>query len=173
MADPIKLNSHRVLIKAPRDLVFQKMSHFGRGRMKGDNNESARVICREGDKLVAEFVTKSWIFKYKTIEEVSIEAPDRITFKHLVGPLHYAWEEFVFNDIDGDTELVHNGEFIWSKFPLVGWLGGLFYTKRAFESVIAKHLERVKFTCEERAARSHVFPKNNSKKVRSSHTDAT
>ncbi len=159
MTDPIKLNPHRVLIKAPRDLVFQKMSHFGRGRMKGDNNESARVICREGDKLVAEFVTKSWIFKYKTIEEVSIEAPNRITFTHLVGPLHYAWEEFVFNDIDGDTELVYNGEFIWSKIPLFGWLGGRFYTKRAFESVIGRHLEQVKINCEERAARSHVFPK--------------
>lgn len=159
MADPIKLNPHRVLIKAPRDLVFQKMSHFGRGRMKGDNNESARVICRDGDKLVAEFVTKSWIFRYKTIEEVSIEAPNRITFTHLVGPLHYAWEEFVFNDIDGDTELVHNGEFIWSKFPLFGWLGGRLYTKRAFESVIGKHLEQVKITCEERGARSHVFRK--------------
>ena len=85
----------------------------------GDNNESARVICREGDKLVAEFVTKSWIFKYKTVEEVSIEAPNRITFTHLVGPLHYAWEEFVFSDVDGDTELVHNGEFVWSTPVLV------------------------------------------------------
>jgi hypothetical protein len=34
--------------------------------------ESGVARLMEGDKLVAEFVTKSWIFKYKTIEEVSV-----------------------------------------------------------------------------------------------------
>ena len=64
------------------------------------------------------------------------------------------------------------GEFVWSKFPLFGWLGGRFYTKRAFESVIRKHLEQVKITCEERAARSHVFRQNNSQEVSSGQSDS-
>jgi hypothetical protein len=63
----------------------------------------------------------------------------------------------VFNDVDGDTELVHNGEFIWRRLPLIGWLGGLADTRPMFERVIEKHLEQVKVNCEARATRSHVF----------------
>lgn len=159
MATPIKLNSHAIRIKAPRELVYQTMSHFGRGRIKGDNNESVRVICRTDDTIIAEFRSKAWLKTYTTIEEVGLEPPERITFKHLSGPLDYAWEEFVFTDVDGETELVHNGEFIWKNIPLVGWLGGVIYTRRAFESVVAEHMEQLKIATEARAARSHVFGK--------------
>ena len=90
---------------------------------------------------------------------VTVEPSERITFKHLKGPLHYAWEEFVFNDVDGDTELVHSGEFIWHWLPVVGWLGGLVYTKPTFERAIEKHMRQIQATCEARASRSRVFSK--------------
>ncbi len=157
MTKPIKLKSHSVHIKAPREMVFQKLSSFGRGQLKGDNNESSKVLSRDGDTIIAEFKTRAGPFTYTTVEEITLEPPDRITFRHLTGPLHYAWEEFVFNDVDGDTELVHNGEFIWRRLPLVGWLGGLVYTRPMFERVIEKHFEQVKMNCEARAARSHMF----------------
>ncbi len=157
MTKPIKLKSHSVHIKAPREMVFQKLSSFGRGQLKGDNNESSKVLSRDGDTIIAEFKTRAGPFTYTTVEEITLEPSDRITFRHLTGPLHYAWEEFVFNDVDGDTELVHNGEFIWRRLPLVGWLGGLVYTRPMFERVIEKHFEQVKMNCEARAARSHMF----------------
>ncbi len=157
MARPIQLKSHRVLIKAPRELVYQKMSSFGRGKLQGDNNESSRVICRDGNNIIGEFKTRAGPISYTTIEQVTLEPPDRIIFKHLKGPLHYAWEEFVFNDVDGDTELMHNGEFIWHWFPLLGWLSGIFYTKPMFERAIEKHMQEIKIGCEARATRSHVF----------------
>ena len=157
MARPIQLESHKVRIKAPCEMVFQKMSSFGRGRLAGDNNESSRIISRDGNSLIVEFRTKAGPFTYTTNEQVTLETPNRITFRHLDGPLHYAWEEFVFNDIDGDTELVHNGEFIWRSLPVVGWLGGQLYTKPTFERVIKKHMSQIKVSCEARAARSHVF----------------
>ena len=159
MANPIRLTAHSVHIKAPREMVFQKLSSFGRGRMKGDNSETSRVISRDGNTIVAEFDTKAGPFTYTTLEEVTLEPPDRIIFRHLEGPLHYAWEEFVFNDVDGETELIHNGEFIWNRIPLLGWLGGMVYTKPMFERVIGNHLEQVKINCDARAARSHVFPR--------------
>ena len=162
MASPIRLKIHRVLIKAPREKVFQKLSSFGRGQMKGDNNETSRVLSRDGDTIIAEFKTKAGPVTYTTVEEVTLEPPDRITFRHLEGPLHYAWEEFVFNDVDGDTELVHNGEFIWSRIPLVGWLGGMVYTKPMFERVIEKHLAQIKVNSDAHAARSHVFRRRES-----------
>ncbi|MDP6402262.1 MAG: SRPBCC family protein [SAR202 cluster bacterium] len=157
MAKPIKLKSHSVHIKAPREMVFQKLSSFGRGRLVGDNNESSKVLSRDGDTIIAEFKTRAGPFTYTTVEEITLEPPNRITFRHFSGPLHYAWEEFVFNDVDGDTELVHNGEFIWRRLPLIGRLGGLVYTRPMFERVIEKHLEQVKVNCDARAARSHLF----------------
>ncbi len=162
MAKSIQLRSHRVLIKAPREMIFQKMSSFGGGRLKGDSNESSRVLCRDGDNIVAEFKTRAGPFRYTTIEKITLEPPERITFEHLSGPLHYAWEEFVFNDVDGDTELVHNGEFIWHRFPLFGWFGGIIYTRPMFERAVEKHMHQIKESCEARAARSHVFRKEQS-----------
>ena len=157
MTRPVELKTQTVVVKAPRDMVYQKMTSYGRGRLQGDNNESSKVICRDGNSIVAEFRTRAGPFTHTTIELVTLEPPERITFKHLKGPLHYAWEEFVFNDVEGDTEITHRGEFIWSRFPVLGWLGGLLYTKPAFERVIEKHMQQIKLSCEARFARSHVF----------------
>ena len=75
------------------------------------------------------------------------------------GPLQYAREEFVFVDVEGDTELTHSGEFIWHRFPLIGWLMGRLYVKPMFERVLKRHMEEIRVGCEARAARSHVFRK--------------
>ena len=117
-----------------------------------------------------EFVTKSGPFRYTTVEEITLYPPERITFKHLSGPLDYVWEEFVFNDVGGyETELIHNGEIIWKKFPFFGWLGGRIYTKPMFERVLEKHMAQIKESCEARAARSRVFarPKTDDSEVSS------
>ena len=159
MTRPIRLKTHRVLIKAPRELVYQKMSSIGQGRLKGDSSESSRVISRDGNNIVAEFRTRSGLFTYTTIEQVTLEPPGRITFVHLKSPLQYAQEEFLFNDVDSGTEMVHSGEFTWHRFPLIGWLVGRLYVKPMFERVLQKHMHQIKIACEARAARSHVFPR--------------
>ena len=157
MARPIRLKTHRVLIDAPREMIFQKMSSFGRGRLKGGSGESSRVLSREGDEVVAEFTTRAGPFTYVTVERVTLHPPERITFNHLKGPLHYAKDEFTLNEVDGRTELVHHGEFIWKQLPLLGWLGGILYTRPTFERVMVKHMAQIKETCEARSERSHVF----------------
>ena len=157
MPKPLLLKTHKVLIKAPREMVYQKMTSFGRGRLQGEASESSRVLSRDGDTLIVEFKTRAGPFTYTTLEQVALEPPHRISFEHLKGPLHYAREEFVLNDVDGDTELVHRGEFIWRRLPLVGWLGGILYTRPTFERTLRKHMEQIRITCNERAARSHVF----------------
>lgn len=160
MAKPIRLKTHRVRINAPRELLYQMMSSFGRGRLAGDNNESSEVISREGDKLVVKFRTKAGPISYDTVEEVTLEPPSRITFRHMSGPLHHAWEEFVFEEItEFEMELVHDGEFIWKRFPFFGWFGGMIYTKPTFERVLTKHMAQLKESAEARAARSRVFPR--------------
>ena len=137
------------------------MSHFGRGRLPGDNNESSKVLERDDNRIVVEFRTKALFATYTTVEEVKLCPPERITFEHLSGPLHYAKEEFRFDDVDGtQTELTHSGEFIWSRFPFFGWFGGIIYTRPVFERTLVKHMAQVKQAAEARAARSRIFPRN-------------
>ena len=161
MAKPLKLKAHTVRIKAPRELVFQMMSHFGRGRLPGDNNESSRMLERDGNRLTVEFQTKALFATYRTVEEVNLFPSERITFEHISGPLHYAREEFAFEDVDGrETDLTHSGEFIWSTFPFFGWFGGIIYTRPVFQRTLVKHMAQIKEGAEARAARSRVFPRN-------------
>ncbi len=159
-AKPIRLRPQTIRIDAPRELVFQMMSHFGRGRLPGDYSEASRVVCREGDRVVVEFRTRAGFFTYTTLEEVRLHPPERIEFRHLEGPLAYAVEEFVFRAVaERRTELTHSGEFVWSGFPFFGRLGGLMYTRPVFERAIAAHMAQVKAAAEARAARSRVFPR--------------
>ena len=75
MPKPIQLRPHTVRIKAARELVFQMMSHFGRGRLPGDNNESSKVLEQDGNRLVVEFQTKALFATYTTVEEVISTPP--------------------------------------------------------------------------------------------------
>ena len=157
MAKPLRLKPHRVHIAAPRGLVFQVLSSIGSGRIAGDDSETARVLSRDGNTIVAEFRTRAGPFTYTTVEEVTLDPPGSIAFEHLSGPLHCARERFTLLEVDGGTDLLHTGDLIWKRLPLIGWLGGVLYTRPMFERVIARHFTQVKATCEARATRSHVF----------------
>ena len=157
MAKPIQLSPHTVRVEAPRELIFQKLSSFGRGRLKGGGQENSRLLCSDGDTMVVEFKTKAGLLSYTTIELVTVEPPDRIVFEHLSGPMQYARDEFLFREVESGTELTHRGEFIWTGIPLIGWFGGRFFTKPMFEHAVERHMSMIKETCEARSARSHVF----------------
>ena len=152
MARPIQLKTHRVLINAPRELVFDEMSSVESGGLQCDYNGQTTVLSQDRNDISIECTTKAGWFTYTTVEEVTLEPPERITFKHLSGPLHYAREELVFKDVDGKTELVHTGEIIWRTFPVLGWLGGRLYAKRMFDRVIDKFMRQAKEKSEARAA---------------------
>ena len=103
VARPIELKPHTVVIDAPRELVFQMLTSFRRGRIPGEESERSKLLSEGGNTKTVEFTTKAGPFTYTTIEEVTVYPPDRITFKHLDGPLHFAEEEFTFEQTeDGD-----------------------------------------------------------------------
>ena len=134
------------------------VSTFRRGRIAGDDTESSKLISEDGNTKVVEFRTKTGPFTYTTVEEVRLLPQERISFKHLEGPLHFSEEEFSFEETgDGQTVMTHSGSFIWKTFPFFGWFGGAIYTRPMFHRVIRKHLAVVKEATEARAARSHVF----------------
>ncbi len=154
----IPLKPQSVEIDAPRELVFQMLSSFRRGRIAGDNSESTRLISEDGNVKTVEFVTRAGPFSYRTLEEVTLHRPESIEFKHLEGPLDFSEEEFTLDETsDGGTLLTHSGSFIWKRFPFFGWFGGVIYTRPMYHSVIRNHFVTVKEAAEARAARSHVF----------------
>lgn len=159
----IRLRPQSVEIGAPRELVFQMLSSFRRGRIAGDNAESTRLISEDGNVKMVEFITKAGLFSYRTLEEVTLHRPEKIEFKHLEGPLDFSEETFTFDDTsDGGTLLTHSGSFIWKHIPFLGWFGGVIYARPMYHSVIRKHFASVKEAAEARAARSHVFRKQRS-----------
>ena len=155
---PIELKPHAVAIDAPRELLIQMLTSFRGGRIPGEESETSRLLSEDGNTKTVEFTTKAGLFTYTTVEEVTIHPPDRITFKHLDSPLHFAEEEFIFEQMeDGTTLMSHTGSFVWIRFPFFGWFGGIIYTRPMFHRVIKKHFAAIKDAAEARAARSHVF----------------
>ena len=155
----IKLQDRESHMAAPRELVFQMLSAIGKGNLPGATGESSRVIEREGDTIIAEFITPSGRRSYRTVEEVVLYPPERITYRHLDGPLPYAEEEFALEEQDDATVLRYSGEFEYRviMLPGMGWLIGRLYIKSKYDAVIRDHMESLKSAAEARAARSHVF----------------
>ena len=160
----IELSPQSVEIDAPRELVFQMLSSFRRGRVAGDNAESTQLLSEEGNVKTVEFITRAGPFTYRTLEEVTLYRPEKIEFRHVEGPLDFSEETFTLEETaGGNTLLSHSGRFIWKRFPFFGWLGGIIYTRPMYHRVIRKHFVAVKEAAEARAARSHVFRRGRSR----------
>ena len=71
-------------------MVFQMLSAIGKGSIPGAQGESSRVLARDGDTIIAEFHTASGSRTYRTVEEVKLYPSERMTFRHLEGPLTFA-----------------------------------------------------------------------------------
>ena len=54
---------------------------------------------REGGRLLVEFVSRDGRRLYRTLEEVMLYPEERITFRHLEGPLKHASEEFQLSEV--------------------------------------------------------------------------
>ncbi len=124
----IRLQQQSGAIRAPRSVVFRLISSFGDGKSDNDSLGSSgkgnRLVEREGNRLVMEFYSKDGRKVYRTLEEVMLYPEEKITFKHLEGPLYYSQEEFVFTELDSATLLTHNGEIEcrMHRLPGGGWL---------------------------------------------------
>ena len=101
----VKLKDRTLNINASREMVFQMLTAFGKGAVgKSDrqdaNSESSRILERQGDVITAEFRTRSGRRVYRTVEEVRLDPPRRVGFRHLDGPLSSAEEEFMLSEED-------------------------------------------------------------------------
>ena len=155
----VKLAQQKVTINAPRELVFQLMSAIGKGTLPGGSGERSKVLERDGDTLIAEFFTPSGKKVYRTVEEVRLFSPERITYRHLEGPLAYVQEEFFLDEVEDGTQLTYTAE-IGHRVPYlpgIGWLTAIVYIRPKYDALIREHIAQIKAAAEARAARSHVF----------------
>ena len=155
----VKLSDMALHINAPREMVFQMLSSIGKGSLPGVHGDSSRAMERDGDTIIAEFLTTSGKRIYRTVEKVQLYPPERITFQHLESPLIFSEEEFNLVERGDGCELRYWGE-IGCRVPLLaglGWLIAKFYVKPKYDAVIRNHMTALKSAAEARAARSHVF----------------
>jgi hypothetical protein len=145
-----RLGPITIHIDAPRDLVFEIISAPYLGRTPGGSG--IEVIARDSALVVAAHHTKVHFYTARTLEAVEFEAPTRVGFSHLTGPVPHAVEEFALEEMDGGTELRYSGE-IGIDFFMLGRIAGRQWVRPQWEGTVRQHLEELKERAEQRTAR--------------------
>jgi uncharacterized protein YndB with AHSA1/START domain len=139
-----------VEIDAPRELVFEHLSAPYLGRTPRETAARLEVIERGSDMVVARHFSKVAFYTSETVESVRFEAPERISFRHLRGPVPHAVEAFELVERNGGTELVYTGE-LGIDFWLLGKLTGRYWVTPTWLGIVREHLDEVKTAAEARA----------------------
>lgn len=158
----VKLKEQGITVLAPRPLVFETLSSFAlndgaiNDGPQQEGQENARLIERDGNRLVMEFHSRDGRKTYQTLEEVILYPHERVTFRHLEGPLHRSQEQFDFADVRGGTRTTHNGEIECRMrgLPGAGWLVARFYVKRHYQRLVLRHMNDLKNRVEAAATRA-------------------
>ena len=157
----VRLKTQSVTIQAARPVVFRLFSSFGdaetgeaSGEPSGDMEEGQTLLERDGNRLLMEFRSRDGRKMYRTLEEVMLYPEERITFRHIEGPLHHSEEEFAFTEVDSGTKMTHNGEIECRMhwLPVAGWAVARFYVKRHYERLVLRHMNSLKDQAEGNSA---------------------
>ena len=112
--------------------------------------EWAGVMERDGNRLIAEFLSREGKRLHRTVEEVNLFPPERITFRHLQGPLHHAREEFRLLEVAEGTHVTYRGQ-IECRMPFLpgnGWLVARWHVRPKYLRVVKRRMAQVKETAE-------------------------
>lgn len=149
----VKLKTQSVVIQAPRSKVFRLISSYGDAELGSESKNSTEdmeegktLLERDGNRLLIEFRSRDERKMYRTLEEVMLYPEERITFKHIEGPLHHSQEEFIFAEVDSGTKMTHSGEIECRMhwLPVAGWAVARFYVKRHYERLVLRHMNSLK-----------------------------
>ena len=145
-----ELGPIEIRIAAPRDMVFEMISapYLG-GTPAGSGIE---VLARSDDLAVAAHLTKVHFYLARTVEVIEFEAPTRVSFRHLTGPVPHAVERFDLEEAERVTELRYGGE-VGIDFFFLGRIAGRYWVRAQWERAVREHLEDLKQRAEMLAAR--------------------
>lgn len=142
-----ELGPLRVRVEAPRELVHEILSAPYLGRAK---NVSIDVLAGNETLVVAAHRTKVHFYEARTVEVIDLQAPSRIGFRHLTGPVPHAVEQFRLEQAGDATDLHYGGE-LGIDFFLLGRVAGRRWVVPQWNRAVGEHLEEVKTRAEQRA----------------------
>lgn len=146
MLKPRKLKTVSIAVSAHAELTYQVVASAG------------RLVEDQGDVKIVDFETQLGDKKLVTRERIRLDPPRRIEYEWLDGPLPYVVEEIEIRPEGANSRLIYRGEYATARGP---WrcLVGIIWVYRVFNRLVREHLEEAKRLAEERAARSHLFPR--------------
>jgi Polyketide cyclase / dehydrase and lipid transport len=141
----------RIEIAAPRELVFDVVSHPYLGRASRALRAKVEVLERGEDLVLAAHHTPAYGLTATTVETVRFEPPERVHFRLLRGPVPHVVERFELREVGAGTEVVYEGELGTDLWAL-GELWGAAVT-RSWVATVAASLDAIKAEAERRGQR--------------------
>lgn len=139
-------------IAAPRDVVFDVVSHPYLGRTPRALRAKLEVLERGEDVVLAAHHTHAYGLTATTVETVRFERPEKVHFRLVRGPVPHVVEQFVLHEKPEGTELEYSGE-LGTDFWGPGALWGA-AVARTWEATVAASLGSIKDEAERRAKRA-------------------
>ncbi len=136
-------------IAAPRETVFDVIAAPYLGRTPRALKEKLDVWVRGSDMVLAAHHTQVKCGVATTVETVKFTRPERIDFRVVRGPVPHVIESFVLREIDGETELVWEGE-LGTDFGALGERWGN-VVARSWQRAVHDSIEAVSQEAERRA----------------------
>jgi hypothetical protein len=160
MAIPISIKPVEVHINADKRLVFQYLTAFG---MPGpDGARTSNVLIEEDGRRLVEFFSSvkmlGRIRRVRTVEWVTEEEPNAISFDGVKGPLPLLRDRLELDDHGGSCTVLHYHSTIGVRGGILGWPVGVLYAKPLVERHMLEHLVELKEVIETRARRNHAYP---------------
>lgn len=142
----MRLKTQGIRIQAPRELVFDLIASAG------------KEVGETGEERLVEFETRWRGRVYKSTEAVSLERPQRIGYRWIMGPVVGVEEEINLTELSTlVTQLTYRGNF--DRPPtLTGWFRAITVVRPIFNRLVRSHLEEAKKLSEARALRSRTYP---------------
>jgi hypothetical protein len=139
-----------VEVEAPRDLVFEQISAAYLGRTPHSLRGHLEVVDRGSDLVLARHWSTTRFTNAQTLEMVGFEAPERVRFRHVRGPVPHAVEEFVLRESDVGTTVEYRGE-IGLDFWWFGSVAARRWVRPVWEKTVRASMDATKHGAELRA----------------------
>jgi hypothetical protein len=139
-----------VEIAAPREVAFEAAAAPYAERSPRAMQEKVRIIDRGEDMvLAAHYTPVGWRLTAVTVETLTLDAPHRIGFRLIRGPVPHVVETFDFAPTPGGTRLTYTGE-LGTDLGRVGELWGNLVA-RSWEGTVRASLDTIRAEAERRA----------------------
>jgi hypothetical protein len=147
------LGPQQMLVRAPRETVFDVIAEPYLGRRTRAVAEKIRILERGADMVLAMHFTPvhGGRLTARTLETVRFDRPERVDFRLVRGPVPHVVEQFLLTEHGPDTRLEYHGEIGADLWRLGQWWTGV--VAPSWERTVAASFRAIRTEAERRAAR--------------------